>query len=132
MWWAVAISVLAACGPAPAPQPPTTSPPPVSQALPSVGEGGLAIVAIDPPTGDVDGGTYATVKGTRFTAAGPREAKIFFGERPGTVVRFQSDGELIVQAPGGTLNETVDVTLVFEPGGKLMLPRAFTFVTRVP
>lgn len=125
-----------ACGGSPAPAPTPTPSITVDVAVePTIAAStaeGLKIIAIDPAQGDVDGGTYAVIKGERFIADGPRSAKIYFGTRPGTIVRFKSDGELIVQAPTGTLNEVVDVTLVFEPGGKLRLAHAFTFVTRVP
>jgi hypothetical protein len=48
------------------------------------------------------------------------------------VVRFSSDTEIIVQAPGGTSGDVVDVLLVFEPGGQVSLPGAFTFVASGP
>ncbi len=50
-------------------------------------------------------GQYVRVKGNEFTADGPRNVKVYFGKdnsmRQGTVVRFASDSELIVEAPGG-------------------------------
>lgn len=135
------LAAVAGCPPKPTPTetPPsnvaTVSPPidaPHAAPAAAIGANGLKVTGIEPPTGDVDGGTYAVLKGERFLKDGPRIAKVYFGARQGTIVRFQSDAELIVQAPGGTLNETVDVTVEFEPGGKLKLARAFTFVTRVP
>jgi hypothetical protein len=68
------------------------------------------------------------IRGRRFLKDGPRNVKVYFGSRQGTVIRFQSDGQLIVQAPGGKADETVDVLLVFDPGGQLKLPNAFQFV----
>jgi len=59
-------------------------------------------------------------------------AKVYFGSRQGSVIRFASDSELIVEAPGGKVGETVDVRLVFEPGGQLELAKAFTFVDVTP
>jgi len=53
-----------------------------------------------------------------------------FGSRQGTVVRFASDSELIVEAPGGKPNETVDVLIIFEPGGELKIPKGFTFIDK--
>ena len=90
----------------------------------------LRVTGIDPARGDVDGGTFVLIRGERFMADGPRHVKVYFGSRQGTVVRFQSDTELIVQAPGGKANEQVDVLLIFEPGGELELPSAFTFVEK--
>jgi hypothetical protein len=138
----VAFAAAAGCGSTPAG--PSQTPPsnvatvsapidaPVATPIAALGANGLKITAIDPPYGDVDGGTYAVIKGERFMSDGARNVKIYFGTSAGTIVRFQSDHELIVQAPAGTLNEIVDVTVVFEPGGKLKLGRAFTFVARVP
>ncbi|HEY6037201.1 MAG TPA: IPT/TIG domain-containing protein [Kofleriaceae bacterium] len=88
----------------------------------------LRVTGLEPPKGDADGGTYVRIRGNRFIADGARNAKVYFGSRQGTVVRFASDDELIVEAPGGRANETVDVLVIFEPGGELKLPRAFTFV----
>lgn len=83
-----------------------------------------------PVKGDVEGGTYVVIKGNRFMKDGPRNAKVYFGSRQGTVVRFQSDSELIVQAPGGKEGETVDVLVVFDPGGQMKIPGAFRFVDK--
>jgi hypothetical protein len=87
----------------------------------------LKVTGLDPDKGDVDGGTYVRIKGNRFIADGARNAKVYFGSRQGTVVRFASDSELIVEAPGGKDGENVDVLIIFEPGGELKLPHAFTF-----
>ena len=90
----------------------------------------LKVTGITPETGDADGGTYVLVKGERFIKDGPRNAKVYFGSRQGQVVRFASDSELVVQAPGGKPNEVVDVLVVFDPGGQLKLPKAFKFVEK--
>jgi hypothetical protein len=90
----------------------------------------LKVTGIEPDKGDIEGGTYVRIKGNRFIADGARNAKVYFGSRQGTVVRFASDSELIVEAPGGKVNETVDVLIIFEPGGELKIPKAFTFVEK--
>jgi hypothetical protein len=90
----------------------------------------LKVTGIEPQTGDVEGGTYVRIKGNRFIADGARNAKVYFGSRQGTVVRFASDSELIVEAPGGKPNEQVDVLIIFEPGGELKIPHGFTFVEK--
>lgn len=90
----------------------------------------LKVTGIEPEKGDVEGGTYVRIKGNRFIADGARNAKVYFGSRQGTVVRFASDAELIVEAPGGKPNETVDVLIIFEPGGELKIPKGFTFVEK--
>jgi hypothetical protein len=63
-------------------------------------------------------------------ADGPRTAKIYFGGRPGRVVRFESDAELVVQPPGGKAGEVVDVLIMFEPGGTLKIPNGFRYYER--
>ena len=126
--------------------PPTTTNEPISNTAPidaapptddttsgsAAPSGTLRVTGIDPPRGDTAGGTYVVISGERFLLDGPRSAKVYFGSRQGTVVRFASDTQLIVQAPGGKPNERVDVLLVFDPGGQLKLPGAFTFVDAQP
>lgn len=90
----------------------------------------LAVTSISPSRGDTEGGTYVLLKGERFTSDGPRSAKVYFGSRQGTVVRFASDREVVVQSPPGPEGETVDVVVVFEPGGALQLTKAFTYVKK--
>lgn len=120
---------LAACStrkPAAAPAQPisnTEAPPPAPQT-------GLRVTGVEPSTGDVEGGTYVRFKGAGFLPDTPLSVKVYFGSRQGTVIRIASDEELIVEAPGGRANETVDVVLVFDPGGERTLPRAFTFVVK--
>jgi hypothetical protein len=93
----------------------------------------LKVTGLSPETGDANGGTYVVVKGNGFTSPS-RMAKIYFGSgtaaRQGQVVRFQSDSELIVMAPGGKPDEVVDVLITFEPGGVLRIPKAFKFVEK--
>ena len=90
----------------------------------------LKVTGIEPEKGEVEGGTYVRIKGNRFIADGARNAKVYFGSRQGTVVRFASDSELIVEAPGGKLGEKVDVLIIFEPGGELKIPNGFMFVEK--
>jgi len=90
----------------------------------------LKVTGIEPEKGDIEGGTYVRIKGNRFIADGARNAKVYFGSRQGTVVRFASDSELIVEAPGGKPSEQVDVLFIFEPGGELRIPHGFTFVEK--
>jgi len=90
----------------------------------------LKVTGIEPEKGDVNGGTYVRIKGNRFIADGARNAKVYFGSRQGTVIRFASDSELIVEAPGGKPNEQVDVLIIFEPGGELKISKGFTFIEK--
>jgi hypothetical protein len=107
-----------------------------------VGTGGLASMAcgsentklmvtgLDPEKGDSAGRTTVRIKGNRFTADGPRTAKVYFGGHPAEVTGFENDNTLVVVAPGGKPNEVVDVLIVFDPGGQLKIPGAFRFVEK--
>jgi hypothetical protein len=90
----------------------------------------LKVTGVEPDKGDAEGGTFVRIRGNRFTADGARNAKIYFGSRQGTVERFASDSEMIVVAPGGKANETVDLIVTFEPGGEIKIPKGFTFVDK--
>jgi hypothetical protein len=88
----------------------------------------LLVTGIEPEKGT--DGSYVRIHGNRFTADGPRSVKVYFGGQPAQVDRFESDTELIVTAPGGKVGDVVDVLIVFDPGGKLTLPKAFRFVEK--
>ena len=90
----------------------------------------LLVTGIEPDKGDVGGGTYVRIHGNRFIAEGPRSVKVYFGGHEAQVDRFVSDTELIVVAPGGKLNDVVDVLVVFDPGGKAKLSNAYRFVEK--
>jgi hypothetical protein len=88
----------------------------------------LLVTGIEPQKGA--DGTYVRIHGNRFTADGPRNVKVYFGGQPAQIDRFESDGELIVTAPGGKINDVVDVLIVFDPGGRMTLPKAFRYVEK--
>jgi hypothetical protein len=90
----------------------------------------LKVTGIDPEKGDINGGTYVRIKGNRFIADGARNAKVYFGPHQGNVIRFASDSELIVEAPGGKVGDKVDVLIIFEPGGELKIAKAFEYVEK--
>jgi hypothetical protein len=90
----------------------------------------LKVTGIEPDKGNVEGGTYVRIKGNRFIADGARNAKIYFGSRQGTVIRFASDSELIVEAPGGKVGEKADVLIIFEPGGELKIANGFQWIEK--
>jgi hypothetical protein len=87
----------------------------------------LKVTNIEPDKGDSAGGSYVSIKGNRFLADGPRTAKVYFGTTQGSVIQYQSDSEMIVRAPGGEAGKTVDVLIVFEPGGEIRIKNAFKF-----
>jgi hypothetical protein len=86
----------------------------------------LKVTNIDKDTGDAAGGTYVRIYGNGFINP-VRSAKVYFGSRQAAAPRFASDSEMVVEAPGGNVNETVDVLIIFEPGGEKKLAKSFTF-----
>lgn len=88
----------------------------------------LKVTGIHPSKGDYGGGQRVEVTGNRFQKDGVRSVKVYFGSAQAQVLRFEGDDKLYLNAPGGKLNETVDVKFYFEPGGVLTVPKAFTFV----
>jgi hypothetical protein len=88
----------------------------------------LSVTGIEPSQGESIGGTYVRILGNRFTKDGARSAKIYFGSRQAGLPRFASDTEMVVEAPGGKLGETVDVLIIFEPGGELKISKGFTYI----
>lgn len=126
---ALVLVLLAACGgkqAAPAPSNELSNSAPTVTSEPAE-VSGLTVFGIEPSMGDDQGGTYHRILGNGFVTPGPRTVKVYFGSRQGTVIRFANDDELIVESPGGKTDETVDVLLIFEPGGERRIPRAFTF-----
>lgn len=92
-------------------------------------DGKLKVTGLEPRSGDSLGGQYVIIHGQNFQKVN-RNAKIYFGGTPGSVIRFSGDEEMIVMAPGGKPGDTVDVMVVFEPGGEINIPKAFTWVEK--
>lgn len=96
-------------------------------------DGKLKVFGLSPNIGDAMGGQYVVIRGQNFQKQA-RTAKVFFGNNQGNVVRFSGNNdssELIVQAPGGVAGESVDVLVVFEPGGELpLITKGFTYVDK--
>jgi hypothetical protein len=90
----------------------------------------LKVTGLDPNTGEVAGGTRVIIKGNRFTKDGARNARVYFNNKPADVLGFRGDGELLVRAPGGELNQKVDVLIIFEPGGEITLKQAYQYVEK--
>src|SRR5512139_4124943 len=91
----------------------------------------LTVDAVAPRTGDAAGGTLVRIRGPRFMADGARHASVYTGDRPATVMRSETDTELLVKAPAGTPDDVVDVRVSLEPGGELTLSKAFTFTWEI-
>ena len=90
----------------------------------------LKVTGIEPAEADVNGNSYITIKGNRFVADGPRNVKVYFGDRQGTVTRIPSDREIVVRVPPGKAGEVVDIVIVFDPGGQKKLDKALRYIQR--
>ena len=90
----------------------------------------LKVTGLEPTQGNYTGGTYVKILGNRFTKDITRNVKVYFGDRQAQVNGFRSDTELVVIAPGGEIGKAVDVLVVFDPGGEIRVPKAFTFIER--
>ena len=92
-------------------------------------DGKLKVTGFDRNEIDAAGGSYIAVSGNGFTSTA-HGAKVWFGGQPGQVIRFASDDEIIAQAPGGKVGDTVDVLITFEGRGEIKIPKAFTFIEK--
>jgi hypothetical protein len=92
-------------------------------------DGKLKVTGLEPRSGDALGNQYVIVHGQNFQKTN-RSAKIYFGDQSGQVIKFQGDDEMVVVAPGGKAGETVDVLIKFDPGGEIMIPKAYTFIEK--
>jgi hypothetical protein len=89
----------------------------------------LLVTGIEPEKGT--DGSYVRIHGNRFLADGPRSVRVLFGDQLAQVDRIESDSELIVTAPAGNkVGDVVNVTIMFEPGGKLTLSKAFRYLEK--
>ena len=89
-------------------------------------DGKLKVNGLEPRTGDAMGGQIVQINGQNFMKT-TRTVKVYFGDQIGNFIRFKSDTEMVVEAPGGKPDSTVDVLVVFQPGGEITIPKAFTF-----
>jgi hypothetical protein len=74
-------------------------------------------------------GDTLTIYGTGFQAGGRRHVRVFFDSKKAKVLRFKGNTEFTVSVPGGIdFGKTVDIKVVFEPGGIHTYEKAFTYV----
>lgn len=82
----------------------------------------LAVTSLAPGKGAK--GQVVELAGSGFTG---RSVVVYFGVKKGQVQRVDGDARMVVAVPDGTAGETVDVLVIFEPGGEIELPKAFTY-----
>lgn len=85
----------------------------------------LKVTSIEPASA-APGGAPILVHGSGFMAES-RAIQVYLGDLPANVLSVDSDSDLQVEVPAGEAGKTVDVRLVFDPGGEITLPQAFTF-----
>jgi hypothetical protein len=86
----------------------------------------LAVTSIEPASA-APATVPLVVHGSGFLAES-RSVPVYLGATPANVLSIDSDTELLVEVPTGAPGEPVDVKIVFEPGGEITLPHAFTFM----
>jgi hypothetical protein len=122
--------VIAACSskPPPAPSEPMPLPPTGEEARLAANEptdDSVRVLKVDPEKGPADQPAAVRISGTNFRLGGRVQVK--FGKNAAEVLRT-SDDEIAVQAPTGTAGDVVDVTVIFENGGEMVLRGAYTYV----
>jgi hypothetical protein len=88
----------------------------------------VRIYSMYPTSGELTGGSFVTIRGANFTAI-PRAAKVFFGTKEATSVKFISDSELFVEVPPADAEGYVEVRVQFDPGGLALMPYGYSGFT---
>jgi hypothetical protein len=74
-------------------------------------------------------GDIVTFEGAGFQAGGAKDVRVYFDGHKAKVLRIQGNDEIKVEVPGGIeLGKTVDIKMIFEPGGEITLEKAFKYV----
>jgi hypothetical protein len=77
-------------------------------------------------------GEFITIVGSGFQSGGARDARIYFGNEKVHTAQIKGDDKILVKVPGGIeMGTTVDIKLIFEPGGDITYPNAFKYVLPV-
>lgn len=73
-------------------------------------------------------GDIVTFYGSGFQSDGTKDVRVFFEGRKAKVLRIQGNDEIKVEVPGGIeFGTTVDIKMIFEPGGEITLEKAFKY-----
>ncbi|MEM9490739.1 MAG: hypothetical protein AAGC55_16445, partial [Myxococcota bacterium] len=73
-------------------------------------------------------GDMVRIYGSGFQASGAKQVRVFFGSKKAKFIRYEGDEVILLEVPGGhEFGTTVDVELVFEPGGSKKLEKAFKY-----
>lgn len=91
-------------------------------------EKGLKVTGFSPKQGSADGGGTVTIHGNGFTQSGAMGVEVYFGDKKARFLNFDGDTEMLVAAPPGTKDETVDIEVFFGDTRGRKFPGAYTYV----
>jgi hypothetical protein len=89
----------------------------------------VRVIGLDPDHGPADRATAVRIRGANFRLGGGMKVK--FGRVEAEVLR-SSDDEIAVQVPPGNAGDVVDVVVMFEQAGEMVLRGAYTFDNAAP
>lgn len=88
---------------------------------------GLKITGISPNSGPAQGQGAVTIHGNGFESGGAKAVTVYFGDKQGRVVRFDSDTELVVAPPPGEPGTKVDLHIIFGDAREHTFPQAYEY-----
>ncbi len=88
----------------------------------------LTITGIEPKVGPAMGGDPVIIRGSGFQTPGPKGLTVYFGKNKGRNPVILSDSEIRVDPPGGDVDQTVDVEVIFDDSRAGKLKEAYTYI----
>ncbi len=90
------------------------------------GDKGLHVTEIEPNRGPYIGGEPTTIHGGGFNAT--QGVTIYFGGKKAPNPVVESPERISVSPPGGVVDSTVEILIVFADGKQINVPKAYTYV----
>jgi hypothetical protein len=87
---------------------------------------GLSVKSIHPSRGPYLGGDPVTISTTGFSST--IIDSIRFGKSKARPPIVKENGDLIVEPPGGTANQTVDIEIILNDARTIKIPGAYTYI----
>src|SRR5678816_1003384 len=88
-------------------------------------DGTLKVTRVSPKEGPYQGGDPVTISGSGFEKTRP--SQIYFNDRPGRIISVE-DESIMVEPPGGNLNEKVTIKIVFDDSRRKELKDIYTYI----
>ena len=74
-------------------------------------------------------GDELVIHGSGFQSDGVKRVRVYFGNQQAKVKKFIGNDQILIEVPGGNnMGKTVDVQIIFEPGGAKQLAKAFKYI----